>query len=40
VQMDYFVPGCPPKADAILDVLEDLVNGRPVDLPKSLNQFD
>jgi NAD-reducing hydrogenase small subunit len=40
VQMDYFVPGCPPKPDAILDVLEDLVNGRPVNLPKSLNQFD
>ncbi|MGB7112013.1 MAG: NADP oxidoreductase, partial [Mycobacterium sp.] len=22
VQMDYFIPGCPPEADAILDVLE------------------
>ncbi|MGO8967079.1 NADP oxidoreductase [Mycobacterium sp.] len=40
VQMDYFVPGCPPEADAILEVLEDLVNGRPVNLPKSLNRFD
>lgn len=40
VTMDYFVPGCPPSADAILSVLEDLVNGRPVDLPTSLNHFE
>ncbi|MCH9728165.1 MAG: NADP oxidoreductase [Actinomycetia bacterium] len=40
VKMDYFIPGCPPSADAILEVLDDLVNGRPVDLPKSLNHFD
>ncbi|MDY6997353.1 MAG: NADP oxidoreductase [Actinomycetota bacterium] len=40
VHMDYFIPGCPPDADAILTVLEDLVNGRPVNLPKSLNHFD
>jgi NAD-reducing hydrogenase small subunit len=40
VKMDYFIPGCPPSADAILDVLEDLINGRPVDLPKALNLFD
>jgi NAD-reducing hydrogenase small subunit len=38
--MDYFIPGCPPSADAILDVLDDLINRRPVDLPKSLNNFD
>src|SRR3984957_8258073 len=38
--IDFFLPGCPPDADAILDVLEDLVNGRPVNLPKSLNRFD
>ncbi|MGJ6124368.1 NADP oxidoreductase [Mycolicibacterium sp. Y3] len=40
VHMDYFLPGCPPSADAILDVLEDLINGRPVNLPKTLNHFD
>ena len=40
VKMDYFIPGCPPSADAIFQVLEDLINGRPVDLPKALNQFD
>ncbi len=36
VHMDYFIPGCPPDADAILNVLGDLANGRPVHLPKSL----
>jgi NAD-reducing hydrogenase small subunit len=40
VKMDYFIPGCPPSADAILTVIDDLINGRPVDLPVSLNQFD
>lgn len=40
VHIDYFIPGCPPDADAILNVLDDLVNGRPVNLPKSLNHFD
>jgi NAD-reducing hydrogenase small subunit len=38
--MDYFIPGCPPSADAILDVLEDLIEGRPVALPTSLHHFD
>lgn len=40
VHMDYFIPGCPPDADAILTVIEDLVHGRPVQLPKSLNHFE
>lgn len=40
VAMDYFLPGCPPRPDAILHVLDDLINDRPVDLPKSLNHFD
>ena len=40
VKMDYFIPGCPPSADAIYKVFDDLINGRPVDLPVSLNQFD
>jgi len=40
VKMDYFIPGCPPMPDAILEVLDDLINERPVDLPKSLNHFD
>ena len=40
VKMDYFIPGCPPSPDAIFEVFDDLINGRPVDLPVSLNQFD
>jgi NAD-reducing hydrogenase small subunit len=40
VKMDFFIPGCPPSADAIFKVFDDLINGRPVDLPTSLNQFD
>jgi NAD-reducing hydrogenase small subunit len=40
VKMDYFLPGCPPSAEAIFKVFDDLINGRPVDLPVSLNQFD
>ncbi len=40
VKMDYFIPGCPPDADAIFKVLDDLVNGRVVDLPASLNRYD
>ncbi|PRC46281.1 NADP oxidoreductase, partial [Mycobacterium sp. ITM-2017-0098] len=40
VKMDYFIPGCPPDADAILTVLDDLIHGRPVALPRSLNHYD
>ncbi len=40
VKMDYFIPGCPPDADAIFKVLDDLVNGREVDLPTSLTRYD
>ncbi|MBA3057239.1 MAG: NADP oxidoreductase [Gammaproteobacteria bacterium] len=40
VKMDYFIPGCPPDGDAILKVLDDLVNGRPVNLPTSINRYD
>lgn len=40
VKMDYFIPGCPPDGDAIFKVLDDLVNGRPVDLPTSMNRYD
>ena len=40
VEMDYFIPGCPPDADAIFTVLNDLVEGRPFDLPRSLNHYD
>lgn len=40
VKMDYFIPGCPPDGDAIFKVLDDLVNGRPFDLPISINRYD
>ncbi|WGK69578.1 hypothetical protein P0082_01585 [Candidatus Haliotispira prima] len=40
VKMDYFIPGCPPDGDAIFKVLDDLVNGREVDLPTSMNRYD
>ena len=40
VEMDYFIPGCPPDADAIFAVLDDLIHGRPVVLPRSLNHYD
>jgi NAD-reducing hydrogenase small subunit len=40
VKIDYFIPGCPPDAEAIYKVLDDLVNGREVDLPISMNRYD
>ncbi len=40
VHVDYFIPGCPPDGDAIFKVLDDLVNGRDVDLPTSLIRYD
>lgn len=40
VHMDYFIPGCPPDADAIVTVLDDLIDGRPVALPRNLNHYD
>ncbi len=40
VKMDYFIPGCPPDGAAILKVLDDLINGREVDLPRSINRYD
>jgi NAD-reducing hydrogenase small subunit len=40
VKMDYFIPGCPPDGDAIFKVLDDLVNGRPFDLPSAINRYD
>ncbi len=40
VKMDYFIPGCPPDGDAIFKVLDDLANGREVDLPSTLTRYD
>ena len=40
VKMDYFIPGCPPSADATLTVLQDLVEGRPFHVPIAVNHYD
>jgi NAD-reducing hydrogenase small subunit len=40
VKMDYFIPGCPPDGTAILRVLDDLLNGRPINLPTTVNRYD
>ncbi|MCH9668979.1 MAG: NADP oxidoreductase [Proteobacteria bacterium] len=40
VDMDYFIPGCPPAADVIFTVLEDLIQGRPVGLASSQIHYD
>ena len=40
VQMDYFIPGCPPDADAIFAVLNDVIEARPVNLPRAINHYD
>lgn len=40
VQIDYVIPGCPPDGDAVFAVLDDLVNGRPLNLPRSVTRFD
>ncbi len=40
VKMDYFIPGCPPDGTAIFKVLDDLLNGRNIDLPTTVNRYD
>ncbi|MCX7140753.1 MAG: NADP oxidoreductase [Proteobacteria bacterium] len=37
---DYFIPGCPPSADAIWKVLNDLLAGREPELGHGLIQYD
>ena len=34
VTVDVFIPGCPPPADAIYQVLTELIEGKPVDVMK------
>ena len=33
VKVDYFIPGCPPPADEIWQILSALLTGKPIDLP-------
>lgn len=40
VRIDYFLPGCPPSADAIHKFLSDLVEGRTPRLPHAMLHFD
>ncbi len=40
VKIDYFLPGCPPKADLIWEALVALVTGKPLNLPYELVKFD
>jgi NAD-reducing hydrogenase small subunit len=40
VRMDYYIPGCPPDGDAVFAVLDDAVNGRPLNLPRAVTRFD
>lgn len=40
VKVDYFLPGCPPSADAFWHFLTELVAGRDPSLPRELIHFD
>jgi NAD-reducing hydrogenase small subunit len=40
VKVDYFLPGCPPRADLIWTALTSLLLGKPLDLPYPLVKFD
>jgi NAD-reducing hydrogenase small subunit len=40
VKIDYFLPGCPPPADAIFKAVTDLVSGKAPDLPYEVFKYD
>ena len=40
VKIDYFLPGCPPSADAIWATLTALLTDQPVALPYDLIKYD
>jgi NAD-reducing hydrogenase small subunit len=40
VKVDYFLPGCPPSADAIWEVLTSLLTGKEIDLPYEMLKKD
>ncbi|MFO0695346.1 MAG: hypothetical protein U0230_17415 [Polyangiales bacterium] len=40
VAVDHFLPGCPPPADAFLELVTALLEGRQPVLPPSLRRFD
>lgn len=40
VKIDYSLPGCPPSADAIWHMLNDIIAGRVPTLPQTLIRYD
>jgi len=40
VNIDYFLPGCPPSADTLWAALSALLTGKPVELPYELLKYD
>jgi NAD-reducing hydrogenase small subunit len=40
VKIDYFIPGCPPSADAIWDTVVALLTGQPVTLAYDRLKYD
>ncbi|MBV8087765.1 MAG: NADP oxidoreductase [Chloroflexi bacterium] len=38
--VDFAVPGCPPPAEALWTVLQQVVNGQPLSLPAELVRYD
>ncbi|OHD66424.1 MAG: NADP oxidoreductase [Spirochaetes bacterium RBG_13_51_14] len=40
VKIDYFLPGCPPRADLIWEALTALLSGKPINLPYEALKYD
>jgi NAD-reducing hydrogenase small subunit len=40
VKIDYFLPGCPPRADLIWEALVALLTGKELELPYEVVKFD
>jgi NAD-reducing hydrogenase small subunit len=40
VKVDYFLPGCPPSADAIWTFLTELLQGKPIEFPYTQIHYD
>ena len=40
VEVDYFLPGCPPSADLILHCINQLIEGKPLELDVNTIRFD
>ncbi len=40
VKIDYYLPGCPPSADAIWAAVTALLSGEPIELPYELLKYD